>query len=212
MRQQIGVVLVLALLTITLSVKDSAPLLAGDGRPPVTLSLPSSTTVNPGDTFTLPISLNIEADSHAISIVTLVLGFDPNVLKVTDFSPADVLPEVIESSLGTDTAGLTAGTGIDPAGAIKSSTTVATITFQAVGSGSVSTPISFTRAEAYSLSGWDEAGENVVGSTTDASITIAAPSAVTVERALTAAPDNPEWTSAHEQTTFHPGDTIWYTI
>jgi hypothetical protein len=60
----------------------------------------------------------MEADSHAISIVTLVLAFDPTVLKVTDFSPADVLPEVLESSLGTDTAGLTAGSGINPAGAI----------------------------------------------------------------------------------------------
>jgi hypothetical protein len=172
MRQQIGVVLVLALLALTLNVKDSAPLLAGGGRPPVTLSLPASTTVSPGDTFTLTISLDMEPDSHAISIVTLVLAFDPTVLKVTDFSPANVLPAVLESSLGTDTAGLTAGTGIDPAGAIKSSTTVATITFQAVGSGELSTPISFTRAEAYSLSSWDEASENVVGATTDASITI----------------------------------------
>jgi hypothetical protein len=172
MRQQIGVALVLALLAITISVKDSAPLLAGGGRPPVTLSLPSSTTVNPGDTFTLPISLDMEADSHAISIVTLVLAFDPTVLKIMDFSPAGVLPDVLESSLGTDTAGLTAGSGMNPVAAIKSSTTVATITFQAVGSGGAATPIRFTRAEAYSLSGWDEASENVVGSTTDASITI----------------------------------------
>jgi hypothetical protein len=83
-----------------------------------------------------------------------------------------VLPEVIESILRPDTAGLTASSGTDPAAAIKSSTTVATITFQAVGSGGVSTPVSFTRAEAYSLSAWDQASENVVGSTTDASITI----------------------------------------
>jgi hypothetical protein len=172
MRQQIGVVLVLALIALTSSVKDAGLLLAGGGKPPVTLSLPSATTVNPGDTFNLPISLTMEADSHAISIVTLVLAFDPTVLKVTDLSPAGVLPAVLESSLGTDTAGLTAGIGMNPAGAIKSSTTVATITFQAVGSGGAATPIRFTRAEAYSLSGWDEAGENVVGSTTDASITI----------------------------------------
>jgi hypothetical protein len=83
-----------------------------------------------------------------------------------------VLPEVIESILRPDTAGLTASSGTDPAAAIKSSTTVATITFQAVGSGGVSTPVSFTRAEAYSLSAWDQASENAVGSTTDASITI----------------------------------------
>jgi cohesin domain-containing protein len=172
MRQQIGVALVLALLALTLSVKDSAPVLAGGGKPPVTLSLPAATTVNPGDTFTLPISLTMETDSHAISIVTLVLAFDPTVLKVTDFSPTDVFPAVLESSLGTDTAGLTAGIGMNPAGATKSSTTVATITFQAVGSGGVATPISFTRAEAYSLSAWDEAGENVVGSTSDTSVTI----------------------------------------
>src|SRR5918999_1129557 len=98
MRQQIGVVLVLALLALTSSGKDSAPLLAGGGRPPVTFSLPSSTTINAGDTFTLPISLTMEPDSHAISIVTLVLAFDPTVLKVTDFTPASVLPDVLESS------------------------------------------------------------------------------------------------------------------
>jgi hypothetical protein len=121
----------------------------------------------------MPISLNMEPDSHAISIVTLVLAFDPTVLKVTDFTPASVLPDVLESSVGTDTAGLTAGSGMNPAAAIKSSTTVATITFQAVGSGGAATPIRFTRAEAYSLSGWDGASENVVGATTDASITIA---------------------------------------
>jgi hypothetical protein len=170
--QQIGVVPLLALLAITIGVKDSAPLLADGGRPPVILSLPASTTVNPGETFTLPISLDMEADSHAISTVTLVLAFDPDMLKVTDFSPADVLPEVIEASVGTDTAGLTASSGTDPDAAIKSSTTVATITFQVDGSGGLSTPVSFTRAEAYSLSAWDEASENVVGSTTDASITI----------------------------------------
>jgi hypothetical protein len=86
MHQQIGVALVLALLAITIGIKDSAPILAGGGKPPVTLSLPEPTTINPGETFTLPISLDMKADSHAISIVTLVLTFDPTVLKVTDFS------------------------------------------------------------------------------------------------------------------------------
>jgi hypothetical protein len=56
------------------------------------------------------------------------------------------------------------------------------------------------------------AGTAAVSQQTDAVFRVTGEPAVTVEWALTAAPDEPESASGHEKTTFRPGDSIWYAV
>jgi lysophospholipase L1-like esterase len=56
------------------------------------------------------------------------------------------------------------------------------------------------------------AGTAAVSQQTDAVFRVTGEPAVTVERALTEAPDESGSASSQEKTTFHPGDTIWYAV
>src|SRR5688572_5783031 len=84
----VGAVLSLVLLTIsTILTQPPTPLSAGGGYPPVTVSLiPSSKTVQPGETFTIDVRLDMQANSHAISFVKFVWSFKDHVLEATAIS------------------------------------------------------------------------------------------------------------------------------
>jgi hypothetical protein len=176
---RLGIILVLVLLGITGVVPKLTPLSAGGGKPPVTLSLlPSVQSRQPDEVFTVNVFLDMVADSHDISIVTIVLTFDPTVIEATAFEPnTSELPQlqVIERTPigpGIGTIGLTIAIGANPTAAIRASATLAIVTFRAVGPNGSSTTINWARAQALSLSPWDTATENVVGSTNNARVCI----------------------------------------
>jgi hypothetical protein len=196
-------ILALLLLAVAFNPRASGPLLAGGGQPPVTISLlPASNIVHPGDTFTIDVALDMQTDSHAISFVTLVLDFDPSVLEATAFNPNTAaypqLQVIAQTPLepGVGRIGLQIGIGSIPVFTIQSSGTIAIITFQAVGQAGDATGITWERAEALSLSAWDDPTENVVGTTDDASLCIGSCSSPPTSTATaTSTPKTPTVTS-----------------
>ena len=178
---RLHVIVILALLTIPVIAQDTSSVTAGEGQPLVTLALFSPNSVQSGDTFGVNVALDMEPNSHAISALTLVLNFDPTVLQATAFSPnTSAFPQLqlleqLPFGPGIGTIGLTVATGSDPTNAIQSSEmdTIAFITFQAVGPNGSSTTLNWERTEALSVSAWDEASENVVGTANSTSICIA---------------------------------------
>ncbi|MSP13521.1 MAG: hypothetical protein EXR62_11265 [Chloroflexi bacterium] len=188
-------------------------LLAGGGQPPVTLSLiPSSNTVQPGDTLTVNIALGMQTDSHEISTMVLDLAFDPNILRVTAFSPNTAklyqLKVLDQSAVGQGygNARLTIGTGSGATDSIRSSATVAKVTFQVIGIDGSCTAINWARAEALSLSDWDGTNENVVGTAEPVIITVGTPPVGNVSVTSVWTTDD----SHNTKTIFYPGDNIEY--
>jgi CARDB/Carboxypeptidase regulatory-like domain len=163
----------LILLTITASaIPNPTPLSAGGGYPPVTVSLiPSSKTVQPGESFTIDVMLDMQANSHAISFVKFVWSFKDHVLEATAISlnPPFQFIEQLPTGPGVGTIGFSAGAGLN---AVQNSMTVATLSFRADNLSDRSTQINWDIAQALSLSSWDSATENVVGSTSAAGVCV----------------------------------------
>lgn len=82
----------LLLVAMASALQRPASLFAGGGQPPVTLSLvPSSRTVQPGDTLTFDVALQMVENSHAISTMSLIWNFDPQILEATAMVPGEGL-------------------------------------------------------------------------------------------------------------------------
>lgn len=174
------VVIGLAVLVMTsLSVVVSPTAHAGGGRQPATLAVtPAVVATQPGAVVDVDIMLGMDAGSHAVSSVTATIGFDPNVVYATsvvantsEFPQLQVI-EQTQIGPGIGNVGLTVNIGSISTTAIQASAKIATVRLQVVGGDGTTTPISWSRAEAYSLSEWDQAAENVVGSTTGSRVDV----------------------------------------
>ena len=130
----------------------------------VTLALtPSSRSVPSGETVSVSVELELPSSGHAVSMVSFQVAYDPSQLQLQSLTPTDAFPTVIEELNQADKAGLALTIGADDDLAVRSSATVATLTFLANGQSGAFAGISVQRATALSISASDGAGTNIVG-------------------------------------------------
>ena len=128
---------------------------------------PVSKSVENGDNFAVNIVLNAEADS--VDAVDIVLDFDSDKLEYSSASYSSLFPNTIAPSVTGEQIILRATSST----AISQGGTVATITFQAVGTGTAPVTFDFTANDATD-SNVAYQGEDVLTSTTNGSYTIIA--------------------------------------
>ena len=163
----LGILLALALSLLAMPSPRLA--LAEDGEAVVDLVLlPSSQTVNIGDTF--QVTIEAQCNVQDISGIAAFMDFDPDYLEVQSVSPGDTFPTVIENTYDNvaGTINYSAGKLGEP---FPSDTfTVATISFEALDF-SASTSVSF-HTEYPRTTDADYGGESKLRSTTGATVAI----------------------------------------
>jgi hypothetical protein len=149
---------------------------------------PTNKSVNPGDTFTLGISLNTGDDT--VTATELHLSYDPE-LQVESFNKSDYLPVILNvASFGNGKATLVLG--CDPTVPRKGSGIIATISFKALTVGSPS--VRFDQ----------ETQVAALGKDSNALLQLPAPAQITILRSATINPflsPNPTTTATPTPTT-----------
>lgn len=196
-----GLILLLAGIPITIYFATRQQNVQTKAAATTTLTItPSATTTETNKNFDVDIMVNPQ--QNLVSFVKLSINFDSTKLQVAQVTPnttsfRDVLKGPIINS-GSVT--LEVGTGSDTTRALSQTTKVTTITFKALAATTQPAQISFdlTNTQVLSVAGSDQSGENVLASTSPASVTITGeainptPSLTPTSAASTsAAPSNP---------------------
>lgn len=147
---------------------------------------PSSTTTTPlqkqvGDT--VAVDLAIDPGTNAVSTVKVFIKYDPSLFSATNDAfvvNKTNFPETIEGPIVDTVAGeivATISIGVDPTKAIKTPTTIGTLTLTATHeTGTSPTMISFgSSSQAFSVGSSDMADENVLATTTPTYVIITTP-------------------------------------
>ncbi len=143
---------------------------------------PASTTTTPiqksiGDNFSVDIMVN--PGTNLVSFVRFQVKYDPSKISLTQSNPfvpnISAFPVTIEGPVTTnDTLAASVNIGGDPTKAIQTTTKLGTLNFKAVGStNGTPTQITFTTlTQVLSAGATDQAGENILSTTTPANLNI----------------------------------------
>lgn len=124
------------------------------------------TEVNTTQNGTFSVEVQVDTKTETISAVELHLAFDPNYLQATSVKNGILLPVVLATGkMGAGTASLVVGA--NPTSPEKGTGTIAIVTFKAIKAGI--TKISIDSTSKVAAIGKNT---NVLGSTTDAAVTI----------------------------------------
>lgn len=148
---------------------------------------------NVGDTIAL--DMMVDPGTNLVTFIRFQLQYDPTKLEIVQADPftinASAFPQKIEGPvLGSGTVAESLSVGSDPTKAIQAVTKVGTVNFKAIGgTGGVPTTVTYTTlTQALSSGANDQAGENVLSTTTPATIVIAGGNAATPSGTVTPEP------------------------
>lgn len=167
--------------------------------PSSTLSFsPASKSATVGSNFDLDIM--VDPGQNVVSFTKLHLLFDSTKLEAVRISPnIQAFPLTLDAPvISPGTLTVSFGIGSDPARAIQARTKMATVTFKPLAAaGGEGTKISFdpTQTQVLSLSANDQPGENVLQSTSPASVIISEGTAVSIPTPTTTVGGTPTPTS-----------------
>lgn len=133
---------------------------------------------NVGDTIAL--DMMVDPGTNLVTFIRFQLQYDPTKLEIVQSDPFTInmtaFPQKIEGPvLGSGTIAESLSVGSDPTKAIQQVTKVGTVNFKAIGgTGGAPTTVTYTAlTQALSSGANDQAGENVLSTTTPATIVIA---------------------------------------
>jgi hypothetical protein len=137
-------------------------------------------TKNIGDDISLDVMVD-PGDTNLVSFVKLEIQYDPDKIATASTNPfqpnATIFPSVVEGPVYTPgKISVTLSVGPDPTKAIQTKSKAATISFKAVNATDPGTPTLVTysaNTQALSIGPSDQASENVLASSTPATIIIA---------------------------------------
>lgn len=148
---------------------------------------------NVGDTIAL--DMMVDPGQNLVTFIRFQLQYDPTKLELVTADPFTIntaaFPQKIEGPvLGTGTIAESLSVGSDVTKAIQQKTKVGTVNFKAIGgSGGQGTTVTFTQlTQTLSSGAQDEAAENVLASSTPATIKIAGDSTGTPSATTTPKP------------------------
>lgn len=147
----------------------------------------TKTDVKVGEEFSLDVKVD-PGGKNVVSIVRLQLHYDPSKVEITDIQPTNppfsVTIDGFQAASGTAT--ISFGIGADVTQAIQTPTVVAKVLLKALATTEQPTQVSFDTSsgtekatQVLSLASADNPGENVLSTTSPASITIIAGNATT---------------------------------
>lgn len=180
-----NIILLLIVIPITLYAVKRQTSLKSKAAPTTILSFtPATTTTNVGDSVKLDIY--VDPGQNVISILDqLTVAVDPDLLEIVSLEKNDgVFPVALRPAVinPDGTASISMSTSNDIQQAIQKKTKVATLTVKAKAvTGSTPTVVKFNKppTQAFSLATTDGQTENVLSSTTPASITVTDASTLT---------------------------------
>ncbi len=148
---------------------------------------------NVGDTIAL--DMMVDPGTNLVTFIRFQLQYDPTKLEIVQPDPftinASAFPQKIEGPvLGSGTVAESLSVGSDPTKAIQAVTKVGTVNFKAIaGTGGAPTTVTYTTlTQALSSGANDQAGENVLSTTTPATIIIEGGTAATPSGTVTPEP------------------------
>ncbi len=175
------IIILLIAIPLTLYLVQKQQQTKGNAQAATSLSfVPSSTNTSVGQTVSFDISLD-PGGINQVSFVKLIIDYDPTKLSTAGAGlvpNTSVLPTTLQEPVyGPGTISTTLSVGADPTKVIQTKTTIATVTFQALTQTDPNIPTKITfdnQTLILSIASTEQYNENILSTTTPASVAIAA--------------------------------------